>query len=38
VHTPLAQRGTPSGSTAQILLLGPPIAQQSLAFVELLHV
>jgi hypothetical protein len=34
---PLAQRGTPSGSSAQILLAGLGIAQQSSDFVELLH-
>jgi hypothetical protein len=34
---PLAQRGTPNGSTAQILLLGLGMAQQSFALVELLH-
>jgi hypothetical protein len=37
-HVSIAQRGTPSGSSLQILLLGLGTAQQSSAFVELLHV
>ena len=36
-HVEIAQRGTPSGSSSQILLFGLGTAQQSFELVELPH-